>query len=165
MSGRELDPGNFRKARAEEFEYIHKSNLYTKVPRRKALEAGSKVISVSWLYINKGDAIVENYRSRLVARDIKRGDRSDLFAATPSLEALRVIISMCASGNNGEQLMTNDGNRAYFCAPARRQVFVELPQEDSNVDRDIVGELNSSMYGTRDSAQNWGDECAGTMGS
>ena len=50
-------------------------------------------------------------------------------------------------------LMINDVSRAYFCAPARRQVFVELPEEDSDVNNDMVGELNSSMHGTRDAAQ------------
>ena len=58
VSGRELDPGKVRKARAEEVEYIHKSNLYTKVSRRKTLDAGANVISVRWLDINKGDAIL-----------------------------------------------------------------------------------------------------------
>ena len=61
-----------------------------------------KVLPVRWLDINNGHAVVENYRSRLVAREIKRDDRPDLFAATPPLEALKVIISMCASGNKGE---------------------------------------------------------------
>ena len=51
--------------------------------------------------------------------------------------------------------MINDVSRAFFCAPARRQVFVELPQEDKD-GRDMVGELNYSMYGTRDAAQNLG---------
>ena len=58
--------------------------------------------------------------------------------------------------------MVNDVSRAFFCAPARRQVFVEIAEEDKD-HRDMVGELNYSMYGTRDAAQNWGEECADTM--
>ena len=61
---------------------------------------------------------------------------------------------MCASGDNGDTLMINDVSRAYFDDPARKQVFVELPGEDSNVDKDTVGELSFSMYGTQDAAQN-----------
>ena len=133
------------------------------MPRRKATKLEAKVISARWLDINKGDAILENYRSRLVAREIKKDDRPDLFAATPPLEALKTIISMCASGNKGEKIMVNDVSRAYFCAPARRQVFVELPKEDNETGENLVGELNYSMYGTRDAAQNWGEECAATM--
>ena len=59
--------------------------------------------------------------------------------------------------------MINDVSRAYFRAPARRQVFVELCPEDAVDGEDMVGEFNYSMYGTRDAAQNWGEECASTM--
>ena len=41
-------------------------------------------------------------------------------------------------------------------------MFVELPEEDRG-EEDLVGELNYSMYGTRDAAQNWGEECANTL--
>jgi len=46
-----------------------------------------------------------------------------------------------------------DVRRAYFHAPTRRRVFVELPPEDDQPG--MCGELNQSMYGTRDAAQNW----------
>ena len=59
--------------------------------------------------------------------------------------------------------MNNDVSRAHFCAPARRQVCVELPDGDKSGHDDMVGELDFSMYGTRDAAQNWGEEGAGTM--
>ena len=61
---------------------------------------------------------------------------------------------MLTSGNRGKKLMVNDVGRAFFCAPARRQVFVDLPSEDGG-GGDEIGELNFSMYGTRDAAQNW----------
>ena len=54
--------------------------------------------------------------------------------------------------------MVNDVSRAFFCAPARRTVSVELAAEDRTSDEDLVGELNFSMYGTRDAAPNWGEE-------
>lgn len=163
VSGRELNAAKVREARALEVQYIHKTKLYTKVPRDKAKQLSAKVISVRWVDINKGDADTENYRSRLVAREIKRDNRLDLFAATPPLEALTAIISMCTSCIKGEKIMVNDVSRAYFCAPARRQVFVELAEEDKIDGEDMIGELNYSMYGTRDAAQNWGEECAATM--
>ena len=79
-----------------------------------------------WIDINKGDAIMEDYMSLLVAREIKKDDRPDLFAATPPLADLQAIISLCASGNKVKNTMVNDVSRAYYSAPARRQVFVEL---------------------------------------
>ena len=52
----------------------------------------------------------------------------------------------------------NDVSRAFFCAPARRTVSVELAAEDRASDEDLVGELNFCTYGARDAAQNWGEE-------
>ena len=46
-----------------------------------------------------------------------------------------------------------DDRRAYFHAEARRQVFVELCEEDAV--KGMCGELVKAMYGTRDAAQNW----------
>ena len=46
-----------------------------------------------------------------------------------------------------------DIRRAFFHAPARRKVFVQLPEEDA--EEGMCGRLNKSMYGTRDAAQNW----------
>ena len=97
-----------------------------------------------------------------MGREIKTDERPDLFAATPPLEAMKLVLSMLATGDKSEKLMINDVSRAFFCAPARRQVFVELPKEDKD-HGDMVGGLNYSMYGTRDAAQNWGEECSDTM--
>ena len=75
---------------------------------------------------------------------------------------MKLVLSMLTSGNKGEKLMINDVSRAFFMAPAKRLVYVELPAEDKG-EGDMVGRLNFSMYGTRDAAQNWAEECANTM--
>ena len=46
-----------------------------------------------------------------------------------------------------------DVRRAYFYAPSRRTVYVELPPDD--VEEGMCGKLVKRMYGTRDVAQNW----------
>ena len=52
--------------------------------------------------------------------------------------------------------MVNDVSRAYFYAKAIRNVYVEIAEEDHEPgDENMVGELQYSMYGTRDAAQNW----------
>ena len=113
--------------------------VYRKVKRSWVRERGEKVIGVRWIDINKGDTLNPDYRSRLVAKDFKKGDRPDLFAATPPLEALKMIISIAAS-NPGLQIMINDVKRAYFHAPVTRPVYVELPKEDRlEGEEDIVG--------------------------
>ena len=58
----------------------------------------------------------------------------------------------------------DDVRRAYFHAPARRRVFVELHPEDYQAgDEHMCGLLQYSLYGTRDAAQNWEEELASTL--
>ena len=119
---------------------------------------GKSLISVRWIDINKCDTECPHYRSRLVAREMNTSKRYDLFAATPPLEALDVILSFIASGNTGEAIMINDISRAFFHALAKRRVYVQLPAEDQEGgEEELCGRLNYSMYGTRDAAQNWFD--------
>ena len=73
-------------------------------------------IIARWIGINKGDVDSPNCRSRLVAREINTHKRDDLFAATPPLEALKVILSMTVSANKGEVITVNDISRAFFHA-------------------------------------------------
>ena len=90
----------------------------------------------------------------MVAREINTYKRDDLFAATPPLEALKVILSMTACCNKGEVVMINDISRAFFHAKAKREVYVQIPQEDLQPNEEgVCGKLNYSMYGTRDAAQ------------
>ena len=52
--------------------------------------------------------------------------------------------------------MSNDVKRAYFYAPTTRPIFIEIPAEDREPgDEGFVGQLNLSLYGTRDAAKNW----------
>ena len=51
--------------------------------------------------MNKGDAENPEYRSRLVAKEIKKDNRDDLFAATPPLEALKLLIGMAMTEGIG----------------------------------------------------------------
>ena len=43
-----------------------------------------------------------------------------------------------------------DVRRAYFHARSKRRVFIKLPDEDA--EEGYCGELEKSMYGTRDAA-------------
>ena len=102
VTGAELNPSMVKEARREEVEYIRKMGLYTKVPVSECWRnTGGKPIQVRWIDINKGDIKHPNYRSRLVAKEINAYKRTDLFAATPPLEALKLIPSMAATQNRG----------------------------------------------------------------
>ena len=51
--------------------------------------------------------------------------------------------------------MLMDVSRAFFYAPAQRDLWVELPEEDKDVKADEVGKLKRAMYGTRDAPLAW----------
>ena len=73
-------------ARQSELKYFHDKSVWLKVPRGRAKQmTGKPPISVRWVDVNKGDEVEPNYRSRLVARQIKAMDRSgdSYFAPAP----------------------------------------------------------------------------------
>ena len=139
------------------------------MPRQKAYErTGRPPISVRWVDVNKGDEQEPNYRSRLVARQIKAMDKSGIsyFAPAPPLEALRTVISMAVTrcGNHRPvwdptspqraQLSFVDVKRAYFNAKVDRgsaPCFVELLCDDADEGK-MSGELLRHMYGPRPAA-------------
>ena len=73
-----------------------------------------------WVDTNKGTDKETIYRARLVAKEIKRGNASapDMFAATPPIEAIKMLVSLAASQKgihkNIRKLMFIDVSKAYF---------------------------------------------------
>ena len=125
----------------------------------RILEGKAREVYESDLHQMAGDAKCPNLRARLVGREIAKDKRDDLFAATPPLESLKAIISICAShqvGGSPYRVMAVDVKRAYFYAPATRPIFIHIPAEDREPgDEGKVAQLNLSLYGTRDAAFNW----------
>ena len=113
--------------------YIRKMGVYWKVSRDEAKREGPKVIATRWIDINKGDDGNPNVRYRLVARELNLDKRLDLFAATPPLETIKMLLSKCAKGQAQSKPLRIgiiDINGANFYAPARRPVFTEIRRED-----------------------------------
>ncbi len=62
--------------------------------------------------------------------------------------------------------MIADASRAFFEAPAKRDVCVQLPEEAltaGETSEDTVGKLLTSLYGARDASANWQEEVAKCM--
>ena len=135
---------------------------------------GRSPISVKWVDVNKGDDDAPNYRSRLVARELKMPGDDSIFAPTPPLEALRTVLSMAATDLEGQtrhdrrpqsemrtQVAVIDISRAYFNAKkddTKDPTYVELPAEDPDKARGLCGLLQVHMYGTRAAAEGWHGE-------
>ena len=135
--------------------------------RSEVARAGAKAITTKWVDTNKGDSAEPNYRARLVGRELKTDARLDLFAGTPPLEALKLVLSRCAMNQRGHQphrVMSIDVKRAYFYAKSKLPIFIQIPPEDREPgDENKVGRLNLSLYGTRDAAQNWTQKYTSTL--
>ena len=157
-----LDAGKVVEARSKEVTYLRDKRVYDRVLRHHAVKNKWKIIRTRWIDINKGDDENPNYRSRLVGKEFNDGQMDGLFAGTPPLEALRFLVHGAATVRSGEEMgtkviMVNDVARAFFEAPAMRNICIEIPKEDmSEADRrhDKVGHLRMSLYGTRDAAMN-----------
>ena len=116
---------------------------------------GKKPVKVRWVDVNKGDDESPNVRCRIVAEDFNIDKRPDLFAAMRPLEYLRYLLSRCASSQLGSQktkLMIQDVKKAYFYAPATRDVYADLPPERAQLG--MVAKLYKSLYGICDVALN-----------
>ena len=110
MSGGRLDPAAVIKAREEEMSFIRSYNVYVKVPIEESYrETGKGPVSTKWLDTNKGDSVHPNIRSRFVAREIAHEKDTAMFAATPPLEANKLLYSMATA----EGIGYHEGDRAW----------------------------------------------------
>ncbi len=178
VTGQPLRAELVKAARKLEMEYFEAKQVWEKRPRSEALARTGRVpITVRWIDTNKGDDEHPNYRSRLVAREIRRAGEDPIFAPTPPLESLRTIISLAATNVRGAtphvrdplserrtQVSFMDIRRAYFCAATdpNDPTYVELPAEDKDCGS-MVGLLKKHMYGTRRAADGWHCEYAGRL--
>ena len=112
---------------------------------------------------NKGCAEVPRYRSSLVYTEVRHKVVEPIFAATPPLEALRVVLCVACQEDvfraEDPFLISNaDVSRAHFDADAVRDIYVRLPDEDRKAKQPgVCRKLRKTMYGSLDAAQRWGE--------
>ena len=99
------------KARLEEMQH----KVYVEVQIQQCYDStGEAPIKVHWIDINKEDEENREYRSRLVANEIKTDKRLDLFAATPPLEANESLFRFAVTEGIGFQSGDRrGGNKIY----------------------------------------------------
>ena len=166
ITGQALDSRLVAEAREAEVDYMRRLKVYEESSMEQCLADGCQPIPMRWLDVNKGDSDNPQIRSRAVLQETKR--RSDLgpedvaatFAATPPLEGLRVLMSMCMTGQKGvaqkdrRVLGFYDVSRAHFHSPARRKIYVKTLPEDTHVKSGIALMLKA-MYGAKDAGACW----------
>ncbi len=175
LTGQTLKDELVAAARLKELEYFNRKGVWVKVPHQRARQrTGRQPITVRWVDVNKGDEQNPNYRSRLVARQLKATDRSgqNFFAPAPPIESLRTVLSLAMTKMGDHQpvwdpqspirmqLSFVDVSKAYFNAeidPEAEPTYVELPSDDEQ-HGSMCGELRRHMYGTRMAADGWQEE-------
>ena len=89
-------------ARKEEMAEVRKHRVYEKVYIGECYDrTGKAPIGTRCVDINKGDSVHPEYRSRLVAQEVNTDRRDDLFAATPPLEAKKMLMPMAVTEGIG----------------------------------------------------------------
>ena len=133
-TGKSLKPKEVRAARKCEIDTLVAMGVYEVVPRSKAHRSGQKIIQTRWLDAYKSTNPQKcDVRSRYVAKEFATTSRDDVFAATPALEVVKIMMSLVASSNEGrcpsQRIMVMDIKRAFFYAPMHRELYIELPDE------------------------------------
>ena len=154
ITGVELDKGLVEAAIREELKFMESLPVWRRIPDDE-VPSDAKVIDTRWVMVNKGDTTNVEIRARLVAREIKGSASSEpmLFAATPPLDAFRIMISM-AAWSPKKVLDFVDVRKAHLYGLAKRQLVIRLPKEVGGG----LALLVRSLYGTRDAAACW-EEC------
>ena len=102
ITNKKLDSKLVEAARLDEIKGLYQYRVYNTVNIEECYEkTGKSPIRVRWLDINKGNEKNKEYRSRLVAQEIKRDNREDLFAATPPVEAKKLLFSWAVTEGVG----------------------------------------------------------------
>ena len=137
VTGVQLSTEGVLKAREEELAWVHKAKIYEKRPLDECWSVTGKTpITLKWIDRNKGDREHPNYRSRVVARGIKKQHGAlpghMLFSNMPPLEAAKLLCSDLATRKKSRsgkalQLALCDISRAHFYGVAKRQIYVTLP--------------------------------------
>ena len=154
-----MNPELTLEARKEEMEQFMKHEVYEKVREDVCWAVTGKApIGIRWIDIHKSDDTIPDYRSRLVAQQVKyHSKEKNIFAATPPLEAQKLLFSMAVTEGvgfrkgereHGLKLAFIDVKRSYFYAKAKKDIFIKIPPEDA--EPGMCGKLLKSMYGTRD---------------
>ena len=135
VNGGFLNPRLVREARLLELDWIKKEKVYDYRSRVEAEKKGIKPFPL-------GDKNTPFVRSRICVRECKKGrnaveslEPEQLFSAMPPLEALKLLCSLKVSletSRRGKPLKLAhfDICRAHFMPKARRELYVELPDED-----------------------------------
>ncbi|KAE8242469.1 hypothetical protein A4X06_0g6892 [Tilletia controversa] len=118
---------------------------------------GANLISAKWVFRVKrnGDATIQKYKARLVARgftQVQGVDFEETFAPTLCLQILRLFCALVAVLDM--ELHQIDFETAYLNATLTHDIYM-LPPEGVELMPHQVLKLRRALYGLKQSAHNW----------
>ena len=173
VNGGWLQAKMVREAREEEMVWMRRREVFEPCDESVCWQTtGRGPLRCRCVDTNKGESQKANYRSRLVAMEIKKAKKpedqlsaSELFSSTPPLEAVRLLCSlMITLGRSPRGLPLKLGfwdiSRAHQYGTATRELFIKMPAEDGGG----CARLLRSLYGTQDAASTWQGDWTDQLG-
>ena len=122
-------------------------------------EALSEAISTRWVKVRKSDGTV---RCRIVVRGYTQqvDDRDELFASTPSLTTLKLLLTL--SSAFGWHIATGDVSTAFLHAAVDGDIYV-IPPLEYYPEGNVLWKLKRALYGLRNSPKLWQQHFAACM--
>ncbi len=153
VTGYELPVEPVRVAHEDEMDYMARLKVYGYSTVDESFRVtGAKPLGTRWVNTNRGDAANPDIRCRLVAQEtryrstLEPGDIAATFAATPPIEALRMLgslyMSVDSENTHDYVLLFLDISRAHPNCPVDRDIFIDLPPEDpKSSEQGVCGKL------------------------
>ena len=118
---------------------------------------GTNIISTKWVFSIKRDKNnnIIKFKARLVARGFRQKFGIDFeitYSPTLNIDSLKFIISLAAKFH--WDIFQLDIKAAYLNAPLDKDIYVSIPQGDSNFGGGYW-KLNKALYGLKQSGRQW----------
>ena len=144
ITGEVLDPSLVKRGKDEEMRRFREMGVYTYASKDEAYsDPDGGIVDTRWVTVNNGTRDDPNVRCRLVAREFaEKGNRDDLFAGTPPLVSVRVLLSLLAmkrAVSTDFGAMFVDVKCASLYDRTKRSIYIWLPPEDPEYSAGSLG--------------------------
>ena len=144
------DRVTWERAYQKEIDAIESVGEFKVVPRR-SIPAHESILPIKELFTIKADG---RYKARIVVRgDLEPVENDQLYSPTASMEALRVLLAICAAREL--KYATLDVKNAYLYGKSSSPIYISLPDGHPDNDGSNIWMSNTAIYGLREAPKLW----------
>ncbi len=153
ITGEELDEKSTNVAIKSELDSLKNMDVKEDVPSSE-VPSNTTVIPSRWVLRKKGESV----KARVVAQQLKDKQLDDVFASTPSVLSLRLLLYYLLV-NPAWSLIFGDVSTAFLHAliPMGTSVYVDPPPNWKRIKPGYIWKLRRALYGLRHSPKWWQD--------